>query len=357
MLIQKTEDFILLLKDVILSLQKIDVILKSVLVSGKTKETNEMINIFDELFNQTRYKNHFEYKITLIGKSSQYFYWGERNQENSNKHITLNLKSEEIIFYDNLYDCKISDLLKFFKHLFSLIENFSILESSSKVAKFQKLLTEINHDFIFWESLLARSLETIDDQKKLLHAFSFLSYKTEKKTNWQYYLKILSDNNVSCLYHFTDRSNLDSIKSHKGLYSWFYCENNNIDIAKPGGNGASRVFDKAKNLENYVRLSFCENHPMAYVVKKEGRISDPVILKCDTEVVLHNNTLFSTCNANKAEAMIGDSLELFKDLHFDIFRKKYFDVINDGNLKTFYQAEVLVAEHLPLKYILNIDNL
>lgn len=357
MSIQKTENFILFLKDVISSLRKIDVILKNVSDSGQTKETNDIISVFEELFNDNRYNVHFEYKITLIGKSSQYYYWGERNEENSNKHLTLNLKSEEIIFYNNLYDNKISDLLKFFKHLFSLIENFSIIESNSRVAKFQNLLTEIRRDFIFWESVLRKSLNDLDDQKKLLHAFSFLSYTTEKKSNWQDYLKILSDKNVNCLYHFTDRSNIDSIKSHKGLYSWFYCENNNIDIVKPGGNGTSRKLDKDKNLENYVRLSFCENHPMAYVLKRDGRISDIVVLKCDTEVILHKNTLFSNCNANKSEAVISDSLELFKDLRFDIFGKKYFDVNKDNKLKSFYQAEVLVAKHLPMKYILNIDNI
>ena len=82
-------------------------------------------------------KTHFDFKITLIGRSTQFNYFGDRNEENSNKHLTLNLRSEEIIFYDNLYDNKISDLLKFFKHLFSLIENFSIINSTSKVIKFQ----------------------------------------------------------------------------------------------------------------------------------------------------------------------------------------------------------------------------
>jgi hypothetical protein len=43
-------------------------------------------------------------------------------------------------------------------------------------------------------------------------------------------------------------------------------------------------------------------------------------------------------------------------LRFDIFNKKYFDVNKDSNLKSSYQAEILIAEHLPIKYILNIEN-
>lgn len=356
MQIQKTKNFISLLSSVISTLQNIDGILNEVSKSGKTSRTNEIIHIFKELFYDVRFKTHFDFKITLIGRSTQFNYFGDRNEENSNKHLTLNLRSEEIIFYDNLYDNKISDLLKFFKHLFSLIENFSIINNTSKVVKFQNLLREIEHDFVFWESVQRKSLESFDIQKELLHAFSFLSHSVSKKTNWQDYLKILVDNNVNYLYHFTDQANIESIKNHNGLYSWFYCENNNVHISRPGGNLTSRKFDQAKKLENYVRLSFCENHPMLYFAKNDGRISNPVILKCDTEIILYKNTLFSNCNANKTEAIISDSFDLFRNLRFDIFNKKYFDVNKDSNLKSSYQAEILIAEHLPIKYILNIEN-
>lgn len=356
MLIHKAENFILLLEGVISSLQKIEVVLNQVSISGRTKETGKIITIFDKLFNDVRFKKHFDYKITLIGKSSQSYYWGERNEENSNKHLTLNLKSDEIIFYDNLYENKISSLLKFFKHLFSLIENFSIFNNIEKIRKFKNLLSEIQNDFIFWEALQRKALNFVDRQEELLNAFSFLSHSVSKKTNWQDYLKILADNKVNYLYHFTDQANIESIKSHNGLYSWFYCENNNVHISKPGGNSTSRMVDQTKKLENYVRLSFCENHPMLYVAKKDGRISNPVILKCDTEIILYKNTLFSNCNANKTEAIINDSFELFRNLRFDIFDKKYFDVNTDNNLKSSYQAEILIPEHLPIKYILNIEN-
>ncbi|MCZ2222617.1 MAG: DUF4433 domain-containing protein [Chitinophagales bacterium] len=356
MLLKKEENFISLLSCIISSFEKIDVILRDILQSDKTSETNAFISIFEELFNDPRFKGHFDFKVSLIGKSSYYNYLGPRNEENSNKHLTLNLKSEEIIFYDHLYDYKISDLLKFFKHLFSLIENFSIFNNSVKIAKFQNLLTEIKRDFVFWELLHQKSLDLANNQKELLNAFSFLAQSTAKKINWQDYLKVIADNNIIHLYHFTDLSNIESIKKYGGLYSWFYCDKNNVCISKPGGNLVSREFDKRKNLENFVRLSFCENHPMLFVAKNDGRISNPIILKCDTEIILYKNTLFSNCNANKTEAIINESFELFRNLRFDIFKKKYFDINKDNTLKSYYQAEVLVAEHLPIKYILNIND-
>ena len=86
--------------------------------------------------------------------------------------------------------------------------------------------------------------------------------KPRKRTNWQSLQQIIKENNISALYHFTDMSNIDSIKQNGGLFSWQYMENNNISISKPGGDGFSRQLDKRKGLQDYVRLSFTKNHPM-----------------------------------------------------------------------------------------------
>lgn len=351
------EYFTDLLAGIITALDHSQLVLQKVSETSETSHSTSMIAIFDNLFNNPKFSEHFEYRIGLIGKSSQYMYWGDRTLENSHRHITLNLKSENIQFYNELYDNKLRDVLKLFKHLFSLIENFSISQNVSKIAKFDRLVAIIKSDFIYLESIQKKSLEHNEYQENILKAFKFLSFSTIKKNNWQQYLKILEDNRISYLFHFTDKSNLDSIREHKALFSWFYCDNNNILINRPGGNETSRQFDKKKKLENFVRLSFCENHPMQHFAIKDGRIKEPVILRCDPEVILHQTTLFSDCNANKNEAVINDALELFSSLRFDIFKKKYFDINHDIALRSYYQAEVLVAERLPISYILNFNDL
>lgn len=357
MLPNKEDYFINLLASIIGSLEKIEEILQEVSETGKTYINSSIIEVFEQLFKDERYAEHFEYKITLIGKSTQAIYWGNRTIDNSNRHLTLNLKSEYIIFYNQLYDDKIADLLKFLRHVFSLIENFSVYQNKDKVKKYNTLITIIKKDFIYWKSVQTKSLERATVQTDILNAFKFLSFTSFKKNNWQEYLKVIIESNISYLYHFTDRSNIASIQYNRGLYSWMYCENNGIRINRPGSNLMSRDLDKSKNLENFVRLSFCENHPMKFIAKKEGRISDPVTLKCDTEIILHKSTLFSNCNATKTEAIIDDSLELFASLRFDLFHKQYYDIQHDSTLKSLYQAEILVAESLPIEYVLNIDDL
>ena len=177
-----------------------------------------------------------------------------------------------------------------------------------------------------------------------------------KKSNWMKFLQILENNGISKLYHFTDRENLESIIKNGGLYSWADCRDKGITIAKPGGSQQSRKLDTRDGLQYYVRLSFTSQHPMLFVAKNEGRISDPVILEIDLEVVYWKGTKYADRNATKTGAKVGETLKDFKRIHFQTIKaKKHFDLPEDEQV--FYQAEVLVKNFIPLDFITNIGNL
>ena len=170
------------------------------------------------------------------------------------------------------------------------------------------------------------------------------------------FLQILENNGISKLYHFTDRENLESIIKNGGLYSWADCRDKGITIAKPGGSQQSRKLDTRDGLQYYVRLSFTSQHPMLFVAKNEGRISDPVILEIDLEVVYWKGTKYADRNATKTGAKVGETLKDFKRIHFQTIKaKKHFDLPEDEQV--FYQAEVLVKNFIPLDFITNIGNL
>ena len=177
----------------------------------------------------------------------------------------------------------------------------------------------------------------------------------EKKYNWQEYKNLLEQQGISKLYHFTDRDNLESIIKNGGLYSWADCEQKDITISKPGGGQLSRQLDSRDGLQNYVRVSFVTQHPMMYVAMNEERISNPVILEIDPEVVYWNDTLYADRNATKTGANVGGTLDDLKRVHFQSVKAcKYFDL--DESEQQFYQAEVLVKNFIPLQYIKNIGN-
>lgn len=176
----------------------------------------------------------------------------------------------------------------------------------------------------------------------------------DKKNNWQEYEQVLRDAGVTKLYHFTDRDNLESIISHGGLYSWADCEEKGIRIRKPGGGDLSRQLDMRDGLQRYVRLGFTDDHPMKYVAMNDGRISNPVVLEIDLEPVLWHNTLYADRNATKTGAKVGGSQSDLRAIRFDVLRSRYFDLDDDD--RKYYQAEVLVKNFIPLKYIRNIGN-
>ena len=179
----------------------------------------------------------------------------------------------------------------------------------------------------------------------------------DKKSNWQEFKAVMDEHRITKLYHFTDRDNLESIIKNGGLYSWMDCERKGIKIAKPGGGSMSRQLDSGRNLEDYVRVSFTTQHPMMYVAMREGRISNPVILEIDPEIIYWKDTCYSNMNAtiHRIRPNIGGSLSDFKQIHFQSVKvHKHFDLPEEE--QPYFQAEVLVKNFIPLEYIKNIGN-
>lgn len=166
--------------------------------------------------------------------------------------------------------------------------------------------------------------------------------------------KHLNDIGITCFFHFTDRSNLQSIIDNGGLYSWSYCSTNGIVITRPGGDELSRQLDRRFSLHDYVRLSFCKEHPMKYVCLKSKRIITPATLEIDTSVAEFEHTLFSDINAADSSHRKGGSFEFLKSIDYSIFMRNYFDL--SPNEKKKYQSEILVKTWIPVKYILNLKS-
>lgn len=190
------------------------------------------------------------------------------------------------------------------------------------------------------------------EQAELAEKERLEGLSTERKENWSDFKQILDDNGILYLYHFTDKRNIPSIKLHGGLYSWHYCKKNNITIPCQGGDYDSQELDKKYGLEDYVRLSFCNDHPMAYRLQQSG--SDIVILKIKADVALLKGTLFSDINAADKLHTHGGKLEDLKKVNFKATQRKYVSR-NDADFKP-HQAEVMVKTFVSKKYIVNLDN-
>ena len=161
--------------------------------------------------------------------------------------------------------------------------------------------------------------------------------------------KYLKSKNITCLYHFTERDNYDSIKESGGLFSQRACLEHSIIPQTSGEMRHLRSKDAKLYLEDYVRLSFCENHPLI-----RGRKSELILFKIKPEIALLESTLFSDRDAALENHHHGAHLEDLAMVHFDVLAKK--EISEDDPDYDFYQAEVMVKTFLPKEYILNFDN-
>ena len=161
----------------------------------------------------------------------------------------------------------------------------------------------------------------------------------------------LINNGINCFYHFTDQSNIDSIMKNGGLYSWQYCLSNSIGISKPGGGTVSRTLDKRYALEDFVRLSFCSDHPMMKRLEDNGY--NLVLLKIKIDVACLAGTQFSDMNATDSMHHHGPSLEDLKRI--DLSATKQTFVSRDSGIFKQHQAEVMVKTFVPTEYIIGYD--
>lgn len=175
-----------------------------------------------------------------------------------------------------------------------------------------------------------------------------------RRRNYKLFKELLGKYDIQKFYHFTDKSNIPSIIENGGLFSWASCENNHIKIARSGGSELSRLLDTKSGVEDYVRISLCKYHPMMFSALSDGRITDPVILEIDTDILYIDGNIFSNKNAVRSDAHKGSEYEDFALIHFATTQNKsQFDVSELE--REYFQAEILVKNHIPLHYITNIS--
>lgn len=199
----------------------------------------------------------------------------------------------------------------------------------------------------------ARQKENTErEERQRLEALS-----SDLKEDWQAIIQVLNDNGIKYLYHFTDRSNIPLIKRYGGLLSWSYCDKHGIRVPKPGGDQLSRQLDVSRDLQDYVRICFTREHPMKYIAKNDGRITDPVNLIIDIKAACIAGTLYSNKNATikREHVNIGSTIDDLKQIHFrSVKAPTHFDL--DDDERSYFQAEIMIKTFLSKKFIVNLDN-
>ena len=110
------------------------------------------------------------------------------------------------------------------------------------------------------------------------------------------------------LFHSTDSRNIVGIRQH-GLLPTAALELHGVN-AITGGDADSLGIDRHKGLDQFVRLSFCRNHPMSHTARERGNIGQVRILTVDPTVLLRDGAKLAdrVATANEAEIGIPDEM-------------------------------------------------
>ena len=166
--------------------------------------------------------------------------------------------------------------------------------------------------------------------------------------------EFLKANDIQCLYHFTNRKNINSIKQ-QGICSIDRLNQLGIQ-AYYSSTLISRKIDKHKQTSNYVHLGYEKQHPMLFAALAEGRLYEYAILMVSTDVLLLKSTIFTNINAASSNAIFSTDINFFLNLPFNTFHNKSYLHLTPEEKKS-YQAEVLVEQQIKTNNILNINEI
>lgn len=163
---------------------------------------------------------------------------------------------------------------------------------------------------------------------------------------------------IDGIWHFTDETNLSLIIREKGLLSYAELVRRCIEIPTPGGNQLSHNLDRHNHVDDYVHLSFLDDHPMLYRAKQENRITEPVWLKVEPTILLEEGVMFCSEVSNKTGATLIDGRTAANTIDFEVLftRTDWSDPNIQARRQAALKSEILVPIRIPFERIMGKKN-
>lgn len=158
---------------------------------------------------------------------------------------------------------------------------------------------------------------------------------------------------IGAFFHFTDESNLPSIKTNNGLYCLAQLQERGIKVPRPGGNEWSHEADTREGLDKYVHLCLTTSHPMEYIAKKDGRIQKVKYLQICPSILCFDGIRLTADISNKRGVALLTLDEAIEQMDFEIIytRTNWRDPEILARRKAAEKYELLVPSCIPLQFI------
>ena len=330
-------EYIKILKILIKELPLIEQFLKSINEKNDFKNIDDLEEYYNTVFCQKIIEEHFDFKISKIYKPLYLRNPGPHTKGNSYYHLTLKLESESILWLDNLYGNLLQRFVKFYKHLFSKIDNYFITLNDSQLKAYQTFLDKIKKEVQLF-------LKYSDNRETLAQ---------RKKLNPQDLTKIP----FGGLFYITHIDNIKSILK-LGILSHNLAHQNgfvNTDISNQSVNARRDRFELelGGTIHDFTPLYFKHKNPMLYTLCKNRDRDTLVLLKINPHILLAKNVAFSDGNASVKSTSFYKDINDFNKLNWTLINKgswyNYEFGIQEG--RRLMCSEVLAKEKIPSYYI------
>lgn len=330
-------DYIKILKILKDELAVIENFLTSIGQNNNFRKIDDLDNFYNNIFSQVIINKHIFCKISQIYKPLYLSNPGPHSKGNSYYHLTLKLQSEEINWLDNLYNKVLSRVIKFYKHLFSKIDNYFISMNSGQLDNYQKVFKKIKEEVrVFIDSVDKREI---------------LSKREQVKT------ELLTKIPFGGLFYITHLDNVASILK-LGILSHNLAHRNGFvstDISNQQVNARRNRVDNnlGGNIHDYTPLYFNHKNPMLYTLCKNSDRNKLILLKVNPHILLADNVSFSDGNASVRSTKFYKNIDEFNKLNWNLLNKgswyNYEFGIQEG--RRIMCSEVLAKEKIPSYYI------
>ena len=320
-------------------LDLIEKFLNSIDESQNFKKIDDLKDLFDDIFADDFIFDHINFKITKIVHSlSLWRNETDLDRSNSYYHLTLTLKSEEIVILDDIYGNILSKVLRFYKHLFSKIDNFYIKFKPEQFEILNVVLDKIKLEIKkFLEVSERRDIITerlkLDEQKLNNLPFGGLFY-------------ISHIDNVESILKY-------GILSHNLAHSKELVK---VDISHQEVNPRRNRFENSLggNIHDFAPLYFNQKNPMLYKLCKTMDRNNLVLFRINPHILLANEVSFSDGNAASHSTNYYNNIDDFNKLNWKLIKQSSwynyeFGVKEGGRIMC---SEVLVKNKIPL-FVIN----
>ncbi len=331
--------YLIVLKYLCGELDKVEAYLNSIVNNQKYNVIYELEQLYNDIFLHDLVADDMSYKVSKIEHSLSFWRTEKKlNRSNSYYHLKLILNSDIIKELDNIYGTVLSKILRFYKHLFSKIDNLYVTFKADQVNAFLSVLDGVKSDvqkFLEYSQhreIIAQRLK-LDEQK-----LNNLPYKG--------------------LFYITHIDNIESILKF-GILSHNLAHKEGlvkVDISNAAVNARRNKYVNVLegNIHDYSPLYINHKNPMLFTLCKNNDKKTLVLLRVNPHILLTEGVVFSDGNAASNSTRFYNNISDFNKLNWNLIKKgfwyNYEFGIEEG--RRIMCSEVLVKNKIPL-YMIN----